>query len=338
MEHLLEVDQLKTYYFTDRGVVKAVDGVSFSVEEGACIGIVGESGCGKSQTALSIMGLVSKPQGRIVGGKILYRAKNDLVTDLTTLAPNGDEYRSIRGKEIAMIFQEPMSSLSPVYTIGDQIVEAMTEHHILSKKEAAHRAVELLKTVGIPAPEERIHDYPHQLSGGMCQRAMIAMALSCEPRLLIADEPTTALDVTIQLQILRLLKELQKRLAMGLMMITHDLGVIAEIADYVIVMYLGKVVEKGPVRKILREPKHPYTQGLLQSRPSNTAGKARLNPIKGVVPSAIDPPAGCPFSTRCPKVFDKCKVLPPFALWEEGQEAACWLYENLMGAGGARNG
>ena len=330
MEHLLEIDQLKTYYFTDCGIVKAVDGVSFSVEKGQCLGIVGESGCGKSQTALSIMGLVSKPQGRIVSGKILYRDKKGHITDLATLSPNGYEYRSIRGKEIAMIFQEPISSLSPVYTIGDQIVEALIEHTTLSKKEAAHRAVELLKTVGIPAAEERIHDYPHQLSGGMCQRAMIAMALSCEPRLLIADEPTTALDVTIQLQILRLLKELQERLSMGLMMITHDLGVIAEIADYVIVMYLGKVVEKGPVRKILREPKHPYTQGLLQSRPSGTAGKVRLNPIRGVVPSAIDPPAGCPFSTRCPKVLDKCSAFPPFALWEEGHAAACWLYENFM--------
>jgi oligopeptide/dipeptide ABC transporter ATP-binding protein len=330
MERLLEVDQLKTYYFTDRGIVKAVDGFSFSVERGQCLGIVGESGCGKSQTALSIMGLISKPQGRIVGGKILYRDKNARTTDLTTLAPTGDEYRAIRGKEIAMIFQEPMSSLSPVYTIGDQIVEALTEHTALSKKDAARRAVELLKTVGIPAAEERVHDYPHQLSGGMCQRAMIAMALSCEPRLLIADEPTTALDVTIQLQILRLLKELQKRLSMGLVMITHDLGVIAEIADDVIVMYLGKVVEKGPVRKILREPKHPYTQGLLQSRPSGAAGKVRLNPIKGVVPSAIDPPFGCPFSTRCPKAFDQCGLPPPFAVWGEDHEAACWLYENLM--------
>lgn len=330
MEHLLEVNQLKTYYFTDRGIVKAVDGVSFWVEPGRCLGIVGESGCGKSQTALSIMGLISKPQGKIVGGKILYRDKNDVVTDLTALTPHGKEYRSIRGKEIAMIFQEPMSSLSPVYTIGEQIVETLTEHLILPKKEATNRAVELLKTVGIPAAEKRLYDYPHQLSGGMCQRAMIAMALSCEPRLLIADEPTTALDVTIQLQILRLLKELQQRLSMGLIMITHDLGVIAEIADYVIVMYLGKVVEKGPVRKILREPKHPYTQGLLQSRPSGTAGKVRLNPIKGVVPSAINPPAGCPFSTRCPRAFDKCSTLPPFAHWEEGHGAACWLYENLM--------
>lgn len=330
MEKLLEIDQLKTYYFTDRGIVKAVDGVSFSVEQKKCLGIVGESGCGKSQTALSIMGLLTKPQGRIVGGKILYRDTSGRSIDLATLPPNGKEYRSIRGKDISMIFQEPMSSLNPVYSIGDQIAEALEEHTELSGANAAARAVELLKLVGIPAPEKRARDYPHQLSGGMCQRAMIAMALSCEPRLLIADEPTTALDVTIQLQILRLLKDLQERLSMGLVMITHDLGVIAEIADDVLVMYLGKVVERGPVRAILRSAKHPYTRGLLQSRPSGTAGNVRLNPIKGVVPSAVNPPPGCPFSTRCPDAFGRCSSAPPFTAFEQGHEAACWLYEGRM--------
>ncbi|MCD6541202.1 ABC transporter ATP-binding protein, partial [Candidatus Bipolaricaulota bacterium] len=264
---LVEVKDLRTYFFTEEGVVKAVDGVSFAIEPEQTLGVVGESGCGKSVTALSIMGLVPMPPGKIVGGQVIFHRDGQPI-ELTKLNPKGREYRSIRGKEIAMIFQEPMTSLNPVFTIGYQIMEAIMLHQKVSKKEARQKAIEMLRQVGIPEPEQRVDEYPHQLSGGMRQRAMIAMALSCNPSLLIADEPTTALDVTIQAQVLDLMRDLQKSFHAAIMLITHDLGVVAEMCEEVVVMYLGKVVEHAKVRPIFHEPKHPYTQGLLKSIPS----------------------------------------------------------------------
>jgi len=322
---LIEVRDLKTYFFTEDGVVRAVDGVSFSIDRQMALGIVGESGCGKSQTALSIMGLVPMPPGKIVHGQVIYH-RNGKPQDLTRLDPKGKEYRSIRGNEIAMIFQEPMTSLNPVYTIGNQIIEAITLHQKKSKREARHLAIEMLRQVGVPLPEQRVDEYPHQLSGGMRQRAMIAMALSCNPHLLIADEPTTALDVTIQAQILELIKKLQSEYHMSLMIITHNLGVIAETADDVVVMYMGKVVEHAPVDAIFHNPKHPYTQGLMESIPALTKKKERLKPIKGVVPDPYNLPKGCPFQTRCPYVMEACKEMPPLEETEPGHKVACWLY------------
>ena len=300
---LIELEGLRTYFYTEDGVVKAVDGVSFAIEPERTLGVVGESGCGKSVTALSIMGLVPMPPGKITGGRILlYR--NGTSLDLTQLNPKGREYRSIRGKEIAMIFQEPMTSLNPVFTVGYQIMEAIMLHQRVSKKEARRKAIEMLRQVGIPMPEQRVDEYPHQLSGGMRQRAMIAMALSCNPSLLIADEPTTALDVTIQAQVLDLMRELQRSFHTAIMLITHDLGVVAEMCEEVVVMYLGKVVEHAPVRPLFHEPKHPYTQGLLQSIPSLASKRERLEPIKGVVPDPLEAPPGCPFNPRCPHTKD----------------------------------
>jgi len=287
---------------------------------------VGESGCGKSVTALSIMGLVPMPPGKITSGQIIFR-RNGQGIDLTKLNPKGKGYRSIRGKEIAMIFQEPMTSLNPVFTIGYQIMEAIMLHQKVSKKEARQKAIEMLRQVGIPLPEQRVDEYPHQLSGGMRQRAMIAMALSCNPSLLIADEPTTALDVTIQAQVLDLMRDLQKKFRTAIMLITHDLGVVAEMCEEVVVMYLGKVVEHAPVRPLYHDPKHPYTQGLLKSIPSLATKKERLEPIKGVVPDPLDAPPGCPFHPRCPHAMEICTREMP-ALKEVGQDhqAACWLY------------
>ncbi len=322
---LIEVRDLKTYFYTEDGVVRAVDGVSFSLERQGTIGVVGESGCGKSQTALSIMGLVPMPPGKIVGGQIIYH-RNGTPTDLTKLDAKGREYRSIRGNEIAMIFQEPMTSLNPVYTIGNQIMEAIMLHQKKTKRDARELAIAMLRQVGIPLPEQRVDEYPHQLSGGMRQRAMIAMALSCNPNLLIADEPTTALDVTIQAQILELIKTLQDQYHMSLMMITHNLGVIAETADDVVVMYMGKVVEHAPVDAVFHNPKHPYTQGLMESIPALTKKKERLKPIKGVVPDPYNVPKGCPFQTRCPYVMETCKEMPPLEEAEPGHKVACWLY------------
>ncbi len=322
---LIEVRELKTYFYTEDGIVRAVDGVSFAIERQKTLGVVGESGCGKSQTALSIMGLVPMPPGKIVGGQVIYH-RNGQAVDLTKLDPKGKEYRSIRGNEIAMIFQEPMTSLNPVYTIGDQIMEAIMLHQKKNKREARELAIEMLRQVGIPLPEQRVDEYPHQLSGGMRQRAMIAMALSCNPHLLIADEPTTALDVTIQAQILELIKELQREYHMSLMMITHNLGVIAETADDVVVMYLGKVVEHAPAWEIFHNPKHPYTQGLMESIPALTKKKERLKPIKGVVPDPYNIPKGCPFQTRCPYVMDVCKEMPPLKEVVPNHKVACWLY------------
>jgi len=307
-------------------VVHAVDGVNFSIARQKTLGVVGESGCGKSVTGLSIMGLIPMPPGRIVEGEILYHRNGDIV-DITKLNPKGKEIRSIRGNEIAMIFQEPMTSLNPVYTIGNQIMEAIILHQKVHKKEARVRAIQMLEAVGIPLPEQRVDEYPHQLSGGMRQRAMIAMALSCNPSLLIADEPTTALDVTIQAQILELMKKLQEEFRMAIMMITHNLGVIAETSDDVVVMYMGKVVEQSDVRRVFHDPKHPYTQGLMKSIPSLAKRKERLEPIKGVVPDPYDLPPGCVFNPRCPYAMEICgKEEPPFLEVEKGHWAKCWLY------------
>jgi len=323
---LIELEGLRTYFYTEDGVVKAVDGVSFAIEPERTLGVVGESGCGKSVTALSIMGLVPMPPGKITGGRILlYR--NGTSLDLTQLNPKGREYRSIRGKEIAMIFQEPMTSLNPVFTVGYQIMEAIMLHQRVSKKEARRKAIEMLRQVGIPMPEQRVDEYPHQLSGGMRQRAMIAMALSCNPSLLIADEPTTALDVTIQAQVLDLMRELQRSFHTAIMLITHDLGVVAEMCEEVVVMYLGKVVEHAPVRPLFHEPKHPYTQGLLQSIPSLASKRERLEPIKGVVPDPLEAPPGCPFNPRCPHTKEICtREMPELKQVGEGHQVACWLY------------
>ena len=307
-------------------MVRAVDGVNLSIARQKTLGVVGESGCGKSVTGLSIMGLVPIPPGKIVEGEILYH-RNGNVIDITKLNPKGKEIRSIRGNEIAMIFQEPMTSLNPVYTIGNQIMEAIILHQKVKKHEARTRAIRMLEEVGIPSPEQRVDEYPHQLSGGMRQRAMIAMALSCNPSLLIADEPTTALDVTIQAQILELMKKLQEEFRMAIMMITHNLGVIAETSDDVVVMYMGKVVEQSDVRRLFHDPKHPYTQGLMKSIPSLAKRKERLEPIKGVVPDPYSLPPGCVFSPRCPYAMEICtKEEPEFFEVEGGHWAKCWLY------------
>ena len=325
---LIEVRGLKTYFYTEYGVVRAVDGVNFTIEPEKTLGVVGESGCGKSVTARSIMGLIQMPPGKIEAGEILYY-RNGNVIDLTKLDPKGPAMRSIRGNEIAMIFQEPMTSLNPVYTIGNQIMEAIILHQRLRKKKARNKAIEMLHAAGIPAPEQRIDEYPHQLSGGMRQRAMIAMALSCNPSLLIADEPTTALDVTIQAQVLGLMNNLRTEFNAAILFITHNLGVIAKMADDVVVMYLGKIVEGATVRSIFHDPKHPYTQGLMNSIPSlATTGKERLIPVKGVVPDPFDFPHGCGFEPRCPHEMEICKVqIPPLKEVAPGQVAACWLFE-----------
>jgi oligopeptide/dipeptide ABC transporter ATP-binding protein len=323
---LLEVNKLKAYFHIEAGIVKAVDGVTFTIEKEKTLGVVGESGCGKSITAKAIMGLIEQPPGRIEEGEILFQ-RNGKVIDLAQLNPKGKEIRSIRGNEIAMIFQEPMTSLNPVYTIGNQIVEAIVLHQHLSKKEARNKAIAMLEAVGIPSPERRVGEYPHQLSGGMRQRAMIAMALSCRPALLIADEPTTALDVTIQSQVLDLMNELRTEFRTSIMFITHDLGVIAHMADNVIVMYLGRIVESATVVDIFDNPRHPYTQGLLNSIPSlNVSRKKRLVPIKGIVPDPIDAREGCGFEPRCPKAQEICKSrVPGLTEIEPNHLAACWL-------------
>ena len=318
---LLQVEGLRTYFYMRGGVVRAVDGVDLIVEQGRTLGLVGESGCGKSVTSLSIMRLIDAP-GRIEpGSRILFDGR-----DLA--AADEDELREVRGNEISMIFQEPMTSLNPVYTVGDQIAEAVRLHQGVSQRGALDRAVEMLKVVGIPSPEKRIKDYPHQMSGGMRQRVMIAMALSCSPKLLIADEPTTALDVTIQAQILELMKELRDRLGMAIMLITHDLGVVAEMADDVSVMYAGQIVEKGPVDAIFRSPQHPYTEALLQSIPVLGMTQAEpLRVIRGMVPSSLSWPVGCRFATRCDYAFDRCRREDPPLFPTDSQQAACWLCE-----------
>jgi oligopeptide/dipeptide ABC transporter ATP-binding protein len=326
---LLEVRGLKTYFYTEVGVVRAVDGVDFSIEPEKTLGIVGESGCGKSMTALSILRLIPSPPGRIEAGQILFY-RNGEVVDLAKLNPKGKQMRSIRGNEIAMIFQEPMTSLNPLYTIGNQIMEDIMLHQHLSKRAARDKSIEMLKAVRIPLPEQRIDEYPHQLSGGMRQRAMIAMALSCNPALLIADEPTTALDVTIQAQVLELMNDLRREFKTAILFITHDLGVIASMADDVAVMYLGKIVEIGAVRPIFYIPRHPYTQGLMNSIPSVTSRKKkRLVAIEGVVPDPIEPPQGCGFGPRCPKAEEFCaREIPVLQEVERGHRVACWLAHN----------
>jgi peptide/nickel transport system ATP-binding protein len=324
---VLEVKNLKTYFDTEDGVVRAVDGVTFAIDPERTLGVVGESGCGKSVTARAIMGLVKSPPGRIEGGEILFQREGRII-DLAKLNPKGEEMRRIRGNEIAMIFQEPMTSLNPVYTIGNQIMEAIILHQRVSKRQAKKRATEVLASVGIPSPEQRIDEYPHQLSGGMRQRAMIAMALSCRPSLLIADEPTTALDVTIQAQVLDLMNDLRREFKAAIMFITHDLGVIAHMADDVIIMYLGRIVESAPVDVMFDDPKHPYTMGLLNSIPSfSVSRKKRLVPIEGVVPDAIGAPRGCGFEPRCPRAKEICRrQIPELEALAPGHLAACWLY------------
>ena len=316
---LLNVTDLKTYFRTMDGVVKAVDGVDFSLKPGQTLGIVGESGCGKSVTSLSVMRLIDPP-GWIAGGQMLFRG-----TDLATLSEK--EMRRIRGDEISMIFQEPMTSLNPVFTVGNQVMEAIIEHRKVNKREALAQTVQLFRMVGIPSPERRVKDYPHNMSGGMRQRVMIAMALALQPDLLIADEPTTALDVTIQAQILELIKDLRVRVNTAVMLITHDIGVVAEMADNVVVMYTGKVVEHGTVMQVLKTPKHPYTVGLLNSIPSLGQKGTRLNVIPGTVPSPLNLPRGCPFAPRCPHVMAICREeLPPLKTLDDGSAARCWLY------------
>ncbi len=318
MPPLLEVKNLETHFFTQDGVVKAVNNVSFHVDKGETLGIVGESGSGKSVTSLSIMRLIPNPPGRIVGGQILFDG-DDLVKY------SEDEMRNIRGKDIAMIFQDPMTSLNPVLTIGRQITESLELHMRMTGKEARNRAAELLAMVGIPSPEKRLDDYPHQFSGGMRQRVMIAMALSCNPQLLIADEPTTALDVTIQAQILELIGRLQEELGMAVIIITHDLGVVAGMADRVNVMYAGRVIEEGPTEQIFADPRMPYTIGLLQSIPRLDENRGhRLEPIRGLPPDLINLPQVCSFSARCDYVQDVCyEQVPPLRPVHSNQRAAC---------------
>ncbi|XID92678.1 ABC transporter ATP-binding protein [Paenibacillaceae bacterium WGS1546] len=314
---LLEVRDLATEFSTDQKTLRVVDGISFDVEHGQTVGLVGESGSGKSITSFSVMGLIKKP-GRIAGGSIRLEGQ-----ELTDRSPR--QMRKIRGKEIAMIFQEPMTSLNPVITIGEQIAESIRIHEGLSKRDAMQRALEMVKKVGIPMAETRLKQYPHQLSGGMRQRIMIAIALSCNPKLLIADEPTTALDVTIQAQILELMKELKQETGMGVLLVTHDLGVVAEICDKVIVLYAGQIVESGPVTQVFLNPQHPYTEALLKSIPSSAGGRGKLYSIPGQVPSANAMPQHCRFHTRCPHAFDRCKTeTPQLESVQEGHMVSCW--------------
>ena len=317
---LLSVRELKTSFFTHVGEVKAVRGISFDVNEGEVLGIVGESGSGKSVTSLSIMGLLQYP-GRVVDGEILLNGE-----DILTYSK--DQMRKVRGKEIAMIFQDPMTSLNPVYTIGNQVMEMILEHEKMTKREARARAIEMLKLVGIPAAEKRIDSYPHEFSGGMRQRVMIALALSCNPKLLIADEPTTALDVTIQAQILNLIKKLNRQFGMTTMLITHDLGVVATVCDKVAVMYGGLIMEYGTADEIFYHPRHPYTMGLLGSIPHVDGGeKRRLIPIDGTPPDLINPPKGCPFSTRCKYCMNVCTQEQPPYFAEDKHRTMCWMLD-----------
>ena len=322
---LLDIRDLKTYFYTDDGVVRAVDGVSLSIAPQKTLGLVGESGCGKSITAFSTMRLIPSPPGKIEHGQILFH--KDLESDpidLTQLNPTGTQMRDIRGNDIAMIFQEPMTSLSPVHTVGNQIAEAIRLHQNADKKEARERAIDALNKVRLPRPDRQVDAYPHELSGGMRQRAMIAMALSCNPSLLIADEPTTALDVTVQAQILDLMRHLQSDIGMAIMLITHDLGVVASMADYVAVMYLGKIVEYADTRTVFKNPRHPYTMGLLNSIPQ-VGQKRRLVPIEGTIPDPFEIPQGCAFAPRCPHVMDKCREEPQLLEIESGHRVSCWL-------------
>ncbi|MCH2394506.1 ABC transporter ATP-binding protein [Oceanibaculum sp.] len=320
---LLRIRGLKTHFKTDDGWVRAVDGVDLTLNRGETLGVVGESGCGKTVTAMSVLKLIPMPPAKIVEGEILWRGRDIVKLD-------ADEMRDIRAKEIAIVFQEPMTSLNPVYTVGEQIAEVVRLHENLSRRDAMDRAVEMLRLVNIPTPERRVRDYPHQFSGGMRQRVMIAMALSCNPQLLIADEPTTALDVTIQAQILDLLAEMKERLGMAVMLITHAMGVVAEVTERVVVMYAGKVVEEAPVERIFANPLHPYTQGLIRSIPRidlAAVKKTRLEAIGGSVPSLLNPPPGCRFAARCKQARPDCTAeIPPLREIEPGHKVACVLY------------
>ncbi len=329
MENLLEIRNLRTSFRTEDGRVQAVDDVSLSIKPGEVVGLVGESGCGKTVTSLSILQLLATPPASIDAGEIIFNG-----TDLLKLS--SEELRRIRGNDIAMIFQEPMTSLNPVFTIGSQLMEAIQLHQQLTGSALRARAIEMLKLVGIPRAEEVIDEYPHRFSGGMRQRAMIAMALSCNPKLLIADEPTTALDVTIQAQILKLMQELQRRIQTSVLFITHDLSVIAEMADRVLVMYAGKVVEEADVFTLFHEAQHPYTQGLIRSRPAIDIEQDRLLYIPGNVPNPLEMPGGCPFHPRCPHAMEVCQAtMPPRRTLKEGHAVSCWLHENVPADGAA---
>jgi oligopeptide/dipeptide ABC transporter ATP-binding protein len=324
---LLDIKNLKTEFKTKKGTVGAVDGGEFSVDKGAVVAIVGDSGSGKSVTSLSLMRLLAKSANTKVTGDALFKGEN-------LLLKTEKEMQEMRGKQLSMIFQEPMTSLNPVFTIGRQISESIIKHDGATKKEARERSIEMLKLVGIPSPETRIDNYPNQLSGGMRQRVMIAMALSCSPELLIADEPTTALDVTIQAQILELMLELKEKFGTAILLITHDLGVVAEVADKVVVMYCGKVVEKSSVKDIFKDPKHPYTIGLLNSIPKIDANEERLFIIPGMVPNPLNLPTGCAFRDRCPDCFEKCKNEAPPLINLGEREVRCFLYEKENKANG----
>jgi len=320
LDHLLKVENLKTYFYTEDGVVKAVNGVDFTVNKKQTVGIVGESGCGKSISSMSIMKLIPDPPGKIVDGNIWFNNEN-------LINFSESKMRKVRGNDISMIFQEPMTSLNPVFTVGDQICEVLLLHQNMHLKEARDKAIEMLDTVGIPRANKVIDEYPHQLSGGMRQRAMIAMSLACNPQLLIADEPTTALDVTIQAQILDLMNQMKEEFETGIILITHDLGVIAEMAEEVVVMYAGRVVEHGSVYDIFENPLHPYTIGLQESIPNVEDKKERLKVIQGVVPNPINMPPGCAFHPRCDQVKDVChKKVPELKEVEKGRQVRCWLF------------
>lgn len=316
---ILQVEDLVTHFYTPEGVVHAVNGVSFSLHEGQTLGIVGESGCGKSVTVLSCLRLIAIPPGKIEGGRALFNGR-----DLLRMPE--DELRQVRGGQIGFVFQDPMTSLNPVIRIGDQVAEPLEIHQGLSKNASRDRVIELLRLVGIPEAEKRLDDYPHQFSGGMRQRVMIAMALACNPQLLIADEPTTALDVTIQAQIVELVKRLRDELGMAVIWITHDLGIIAGLAEQVVVMYAGFIIEEAPVVELYKNPQHPYTLGLLGSLPSlQEGGERRLNTIQGVPPTLYREPKGCPFAPRCAYAVEKCKLNPPLLPVREGHRVACWV-------------
>jgi oligopeptide/dipeptide ABC transporter ATP-binding protein len=324
-ENVLEVKDLKTYFFTNRGVVKAVDGVSFTIKEGETLGLVGESGCGKTITCLSILNLAPPPAGRIVGGEIIFEGE-----DLLSMSEK--EMRNIRGRKISMILQDPMVSLNPVYTIGDQVAEPVKIHQRLTPQLAREKVKEMLTLVRIPSPEVRMKEYPHQMSGGMRQRVVGAMVLSCQPRLLIADEPTTSLDVTIQAQFLKLLKEIQQEQNLAMIMVTHDLGIVAKVCDRVAVMYAGRIVETGDVREIFYSPAHPYTKALLGSLPKMDVKEERLYTIEGQPPELHALPPGCSFSPRCPDVIEICKQeYPPQSIIEDGHLVNCWLCASRKG-------
>ncbi len=324
---LLEISGLKTYFATDDGMVRAVDGVDLTIGRGETLGVVGESGCGKTVTAMSVLKLIAMPPGRIVAGRILWQGR-----DLVPLP--ADDMNRIRGKEIAIVFQEPMTSLNPVYTVGQQIAEVVRLHERVGRRVALEKTIDMLRLVHIPNPERRIHDYPHQFSGGMRQRVMIAMALSCNPKLLIADEPTTALDVTIQAQILELLQEMKSRFGMAIMLITHAMGVVAETAQRVVVMYAGKVIEEASVEDLFSRPSHPYTKGLIRSIPRidrAATRKSRLEAIGGVVPSLLDPPPGCRFAPRCRYAIAACReAVPPLREIEARHRVACVRAEEVI--------